>query len=392
MNAFDSAGEPSPPVQKENFQLPLTYAMELKEPDSLKPSLPASAITAGKPMYVGTDSVDLLSPFVDELKVLAEIADIPIANLLERGVQLMHQIAPRATWDGEAERQLQRYLAAIDLKLHFTRPKSEVSDLAMRRVAAELLDAGRLRVDTVIALGLARIFDEKLLFLTPSVRPQWVQVPPELGVTESRTNWTTIDDRCFARFALQSPDAHWVVVGEVTRTQILDWGVPYEERAAYIATHTSPRPRRDAEMSQFFPTRASWRADSYPTVSGSPVRECAVIYGHEYRLRFADREWLAINPCIASALRWTPHPEAPFSWLQDGQLVAQSICWQDGPYNRQPPRGDVCSQGWLVLVARGAMPNLLRILGPATRVQRLSRTYNDKEEGSATNELREAAV
>lgn len=392
MNAFNRAGELSPPVQKENFQVPLTYAMELKEPHSLEPSLPASAITPGKPLYVGTDPVDLLSPFVDELELLAKIAGIPIANLLERGVQLMHQIAPRATWDGEAERQLQSYLAAIDLKLRFTRPKSRVADLAVRRVAAELLDAGRLPRDTVTALGLARIFDESLLFLTPSIRPQWVQVPPEPGITEPRTSWTTIDDRCFDRFALQSPDAYWVVVGEVTRTQILDWGVPSETRAAFIATHTSPRPHRDAEMSQFFPARPTWRADAYPRVSGDPVRECAVIYGYEYRLRFADREWLAINPWIASALRWTPHPEVPFSWLQDGKLVAQSICWQDGPYNRQPPGGDVCSQGWLVLVARSVMPDLLRILGRATRVQQLRRTYSGEEGRSAVSELREAAA
>lgn len=391
-NACERAGEPSPPVQKENFQLPLTYKMDLKEPHSLEPSLPASAITPGKPLYVGTDPVDLLSPFVGELELLAEIADIPIANLLERGVQLMHQIAPRTTWDSEAERQLQSYLAAIDLKLHFTRPKSRVADLAVRRIAAELLDAERLTRNTVTALGLARIFDESLLFLTPSVRPRWVQLPPELGIGEPRTNWATIDDRSFGRFAFQSSDAYWVVVGEVTRTQILDWGVPSETRAAFIATHTSPRPHRDAEMSQFFPARATWRADAYPRVPGDPVRECAVIYGYEYRLRFADREWLAINPWIASALRWTPHPEVPFSWLQDGKLVAQSICWQDGPYNRQPPGGDVCSQGWLVLVARSAMPDLLRILGRATRVQQLRRMYSGEEGRSAVSELREAAV
>jgi hypothetical protein len=392
MKAFNRTGQSSPPVQKENFQVPLTYAMKLKEPHSLEPSLPDSAITPDKPLHVGTDPVDLLSPFVDELQLLAEIADIPIANLLERGVQLMHQIAPRATWDVEAERQLQSYLAAIDLKLRFTRPKSRVADLAVRRVAAELLDAGRLSPDTATDLGLARIFDERLLFLTPSVRPQWVQVPPELGIAEPTTSWTTIDDRCFGRFAFQSPDAYWVVVGEITRTQILNWGVPSETRAALIATRTSPRPRRDAEMSRFFPARATWRADAYPRVSGTPVRECAVIYGYEYRLRFADREWLAINPWIASALRWTPHPEVPFSWLQDGKLVAQSVCWQDGPYNRQPPGGEVCSQGWLVLVARSAMLELLRILGPATRVQRLRRAYSGEEGRSAVNELREAAA
>lgn len=392
MNAFERAGEPSPPVQKDNFQLPLTYVMELKEPLSLKPSLPASAITPGNPLYVGTDPVDLLSPFVDELELLAEIADIPIANLLERGVQLMHQIAPRATWDGEAERQLQRHLSAIDLKLHFTRPKARIADLAVRRVAAELLDAGRLARDTASALGLGRIFDESLLFLTPSGRPHWVQVAPELGIAEPRTSWTTIDDRCFSSFALQSPDANWVVVGEVTRTQVLDWGVPSETRAAFIATHTSTRPHRDAEMMQFFPTRATWRADAYPRVSGIPVRECAVIYGNEYWLRFANREWLAINPWIASVLRWTPHPEVPFGWLQDGKLVAQSICWQDGPFNRQPPGGDVCSQGWLVLVARNVMPDLLHILGPATRLQQLRRTLSGEEGLSVVSELREAAV
>jgi hypothetical protein len=393
MNAFKRAGEPSPLVQKENFQVPLTYAMALKEPHSLEPSLPtASAIRPGRPLYVGTDPVDLLSPFVDELELLAEIADIPIANLLERGVQLMHQIAPRATWDGEAERQLQSYLAAIDLKLPFIRPKSKVADLAVRRIASELLDAGRLPRDTATALGLARIFDESLLFLRPSVRPYWVQVPPKLGIAELETSWTTIDQQCFGRFALQSPDAYWVVVGEITRTQILDWDVPSETRAALIATHTSPRPRRDAEMSRFFPTRATWRADTYPRVSEVPVLECTVIYGYEYRLRFANREWLAINPWIAFALRWTPHPKVPFSWLRDGKLVAQSICWQDGPYNRQPPGGEVCSQGWLVLVARSAMPDLLRILGPVTRLQQLRRMYRGNEERSAVNELREVAV
>ena len=168
MNAFNVAGEPFPPVKKENFQVPLAYTMELKEPHSLEPSLPASAITPGKPLFVGTDPVDLLSPFVDELeKLLAETADIPIANLLERGVQLMHQIAPRATWDGEAERELQNYLAAIELKLHFTRPKSRVADLAVRRVAAELLDAGRLPLNTATALGLTQSSTKGYFFLRP---------------------------------------------------------------------------------------------------------------------------------------------------------------------------------------------------------------------------------
>jgi hypothetical protein len=392
VNALDRAGDSSPAIKKENFHIPLTYTMELKEPDSLEPSLPATAVRPGKPLYVGTDPVDLLSPFVDELESLGQMADIPIANLLERGVQLMHQIAPRADWDAEAERRLQSYLSAIDLKLHFTRPKSRVAGLAVRRVAAELVDAGRLPTDGASRLGLARTFDERLLFLTPSIRPHWLQLPADLGIGRPSTEWTKIDNQSFDKFALQSLDGYWVVVGEITRTQILNWGVPSETRTSLTASQKSRRPHRDAELSHFFPARVAWQADAYPSLLGFPVRECCVIYGHEYRLRFANREWLAINPWMATALGWASHPETPFSWLQEGKLVAQSVCWQDGPYNRQPPGGEVCSQGWLVLVARTAMPDVLRILGPATRVQRLRRTHKNEEGRSAVNEMRDAPV
>lgn len=392
INAFKKVGEPFPPATQEPFQVPITYAIELKEPHSLEPSLPATAITLGRPMHVGTDPVDLLSPFVDDLELLSKITNIPIANLLERSVQLMHQIAPRSTWDSDAERQLQNHLASIGLKLSYIRPKSRVAELAVRRVAAELLDSKKLSLDLASKLDLTKIFDEKLLFLSNEVRPQCVQLPQKLSLGASRANWTNIEDQFFDRFAHESSDSYWTVVGEISRIQILDWGVPSETRASFIATHTSSRPTRNAWISHFFPARATWQADAYPKVAGTPIYDCAVIYGYEYRLTFSNREWLAINPWIANALGWVPHPELPFSWLQNGKIVAKSICWTDGPYNRQPPGGDVCSQGWLVVVIKSAMPDLLRVLGRSTRVQQLKRTYSEDKELSEVYELREVAV
>lgn len=255
-----------------------------------------------------------------------------------------------------------------------------------------MLDSKKLSLDLASKLDLTKIFDEKLLFLSNEVRPQCVQLPQKLSLGASRANWTNIEDQFFDRFAHESSDSYWTVVGEISRIQILDWGVPSETRASFIATHTSSRPTRNAWISHFFPARATWQADAYPKVAGTPIYDCAVIYGYEYRLTFSNREWLAINPWIANALGWVPHPELPFSWLQNGKIVAKSICWTDGPYNRQPPGGDVCSQGWLVVVIKSAMPDLLRVLGRSTRVQQLKRTYSEDKELSEVYELREVAV
>jgi len=69
-----------------------------------------------------------------------------------------------------------------------------------------------------------------------------------------------------------------------------------------------------------------------------------------FRLETPARYFLAFNPSLACALGWTFAGEDGFRWRDsDGNLMVESLWWQDGCPKLSPPEADdEVGEGWLV--------------------------------------------
>lgn len=93
-------------------------------------------------------------------------------------------------------------------------------------------------------------------------------------------------------------------------------------------------------------------------------------------------QWLAINPRLAKFLGWQPNKSKYFAWEdKNGNLMAESIYWQNGNTYVQPPTDDCCvGQGWFVIVSPKALMQIKEII-PSNFYKHIdiTRSINDND-------------
>ena len=80
--------------------------------------------------------------------------------------------------------------------------------------------------------------------------------------------------------------------------------------------------------------------------------------------------WLAFNPEIAIEMGWQLDGQGLFRWSDSsGELMVESICWQDGNLAYQAPHGygSLCCKGWLVVASTMAYDELIEKFGNPVR-------------------------
>jgi len=105
------------------------------------------------------DPIELISPYNNDYKILADDSGIPFQNLVARGVQLMGELRPQESWNRESEDRLQSFLKGMDLELAYRRPKAHVSSMALSHMIMELYDAGAIDEQTLRLAGLNLTFN-----------------------------------------------------------------------------------------------------------------------------------------------------------------------------------------------------------------------------------------
>lgn len=108
----------------------------------------------------------------------------------------------------------------------------------------------------------------------------------------------------------------------------------------------------------------------------------SVIYGHSRHVAIGGTKWLAFNPAFATSLGWSLSDEGLFRWVNaEGQIMAESLWWQDGPMDRQPPRSNVVTgEGWLAVTSPDAQLSILHRFPSITIMRAVKRSFKDELE------------
>ncbi len=118
-----------------------------------------------------------------------------------------------------------------------------------------------------------------------------------------------------------------------------------------------------------------------------------IIAGVNYSFDTPGNFWLAFNPAVARILNWSPMNGSWFRWAnQEGDLVSESIWWNDGPIHQHSNGYLNCEvgTGWLVLVTKQGFEEIRQWAGQLARgglIRRRLGLYGRSGSGETTGVL-----
>ncbi|WP_305812312.1 hypothetical protein [Photobacterium leiognathi] len=365
-----------PPHQRS--KLPLIYELDLPEISNKKEAIPFSAIRLGETLPDVDDPIELLRPLMIEAKLVADMSNVPFENLAYRVCEFMKTLIPENEWNKQAEEIYRNWLEGIGLKLTYHRLRPKVAKLALSHVACELLDAGRIPSQRVDLLrDIFKRSDELLLGLEPAIRPECIVVPKakDRDISHNHKEWLADIEQGITQF-VDRINTEKQIIGELTTWSWLDWDLPTEVR---ISTVCHPKWKIGVDIKSpysLFPSMMHWSAIDYPEITTTD-EPSLVIYGTGSYIDHGGIEWLALNPSVGFSLGWSMSEEGLFRWVDNkGDTMVESIYWKDGPVSRQPPKmDDICSNGWLVIASHSATEKIREVIGGATKVNAVIRSY-----------------
>ncbi len=362
--------------------LPMIYNMHLPPLGSNERTVPFDAIRSEESYPDSDDELEMVRPFDTELKSLSRASEVPFENLLHRTAALMREIVPESQWNKSASEKFMKFLKTIELPLPYNRLRPQVALCAISRVAAELADAGRLDIDAqqFVYSRLYR-YDWRLAGKEPVTRPNAVATLKSLGFFSNKDEWVGGRAATFMDFSTRL-DTGYRVVGELSQFKDWDWSVPTEYRFSMACHPEWPQPDKLRGAFDFFPYGSIWNASDYPDLYGVGKFPALVVYGHSRQVAIGGMEWLAFNPVFAMKLGWSLSKDGLFRWVDTaGKTMVESIWWQDGPIDRQPPRSnEVTGEGWLVVVSPEAQLSILKHYSPIIFMLAVKRYFKDDVE------------
>lgn len=362
--------------------LPMIYNLHLPPLGSDERAVPLDAIRADESYPDSDDALEMVRPFDAELRLLNRASEVPLENLLQRTAALMQQLVPEEQWSKSAADRFLKLLKSIELQLPYNRLRPQVALRAICQVVAELVDADRINIDAqMFAYSRLYRYDWRLAGQEPVTRPNAVATLKSLGLFPKKDEWIGGRAAAFEALTTRLDTGYWVV-GELSQFKAWDWSVPTEYRFSMACHPEWPHTNELRGAFNFFPYESIWNASDYPNLHGVSKFPALVVYGYSRQVAIGGTEWLAVNPAFATRLGWSLSNEGLFRWVNaEGLTMVESIWWQDGPMDRQPPRSnEVTGEGWLVVVAPEAKISILQHYSPITFMRAVKRCFKDEVE------------
>jgi hypothetical protein len=361
-------------------QLPMIYSLELPEFPNKDEVIPFNSLPPGASYPDCDDPLEMTRPFGDEFELLAEMSDVPFENLIHRAAILMTTLSPKEQWNMKAEENMKSWLKAADLEFTYHRLRPQQALRALHHVTAELADAEKLDSKALAFIQRSmRRHDKRMSCNEPQSRPLEILVPErdEMGLDRDK-DWLNKGAGSFPAMPDRIHSDGRVVLAELTRIRHLSWETPTECRFGMLCHPDWPTPDTLHDASNFFLHNHQWIAEDYPRLNIENI-PTIVLYGHPRAVELGGHEWLAFNPKIALHFGWKPCTSGLFRWKdQSGVTTVESIWWQDGALDRQPPWSDTCSEGWRVVATESAFEEIKKLAVPSVRSKAVIRLDRKK--------------
>lgn len=357
--------------------LPAIYSIHL--PNIAIHHTEDSVIDSEEPILLN-DPALTLRPLDTEARKIAGIADVADDNVLYRTVEILKELESSRTWlfNGAALKphDLSVFLEKTNLMYSHNKPHILPSKNSLARVVAELYDAGRLtNSDLQLIEFIFRDYDPNLFLLEPHPRPSYINgiggiIDNFDSYIRLPQDWGNTLEDSLSLLKNRSSDGK-IILGEWTHLKRLQDEWPSEERMSVSRAVTSYAIWDGVNLSQGslpLPNKVGLRISDYLRITQFPEQELIVAHnGFDYQMGKAN--WIGLNPRIGFDLGWQPHDQGVFAWKnKTGQLVAESIFWQDGnPESANRHDHVEVGYGWLVLISEEGYQAIRRRYGVVSR-------------------------
>lgn len=357
------------------------------------------AIVPGtQPLYGGTkgssfdilpdtcDPHELVSPFLDDIKIIANDTALPCESLLVRVVEFMRHISPESTWNAEAEEKLRHRMDQAKLEFPFRRPRSSQARRAIFHVLAELADSGQILPEHLaIFETIFRVYDADLVLRQPVVRPTNISPVMCPQYNEFKREWVEAVNDVELQPLCDVCDTR-VVLAEYTILKPAGTRMPKEARRSVLVSEAMDGPSSEIDELRFFPRLIRELVASYHAVSVE-LEEFPAVVHWAFGYETPGDGWLALNPSLGRFLDWEPSDKGFLAWEQKSQLMVETIWWNDGLCHHSMPfyhKGEV-GEGWLVVATEEAIDLIANQIGSLKRVCALTREiFEDRQRFSRT--------
>ncbi len=328
------------------------------------------------------DPFAMVGPWQQDVKLVADTAELAFDVVLSRVVCLMRGLEPEDQWNAEAETSLRNQLSNSGMEFVFRSPRPSLARRAVFHAIGELTDGGVLDAGDQDRLQyLLRIHDPKFVLHRPDARP--AEIISVVGPT-GRTfdgGWVSVaPDDMDSVFADRIGGR--VVIGEWTRHHPKSHRTVTEERYSQLWDSAANIPD-GLSVEKFIPQLARVQHDDYFSEDCDHDHLVVTHLHCGYQTRCGN--WLAFNPRIARELGWTRCSEGYFAWECDGVPMVESIQWIDGciEHRSRNLHGEL-ADGWLVLASDEAIQSIHARVGELSRFCSLTRRVA-METGPPTN-------
>ena len=360
------------------------------EPATSRIFLPVPPIYSSIRLALNQELVRKVAPYDQELKLISEVADVPVGNLHRRVEDIMHQIAPRETeWPDKAERRMGSQLMSVGIQLPYTKPRAYIARSAMFRAVAELVDGGRISPQRNDLLEkLLRTYDPRMVLEQPTRRPAQIRRAMETALGEKAEDWVQNVDNALSSTDWM-PDDQRIVVGEASNLIIRrDRRSMTETRYSVLNAGNLALLSLEENPESMFGGVVRKHISEYPSLLDYSGRSKLVLRHTADWVDSPGGNWLALNPAIAIRLGWSIAVDGIFRWVDDqGRVMVESIWWMDGRpmLHADGLPEDEVGEGWLVLASESALGQIEEAFGSLSRRSAVVRRY---ESGSEAIECR----
>lgn len=334
---------------------------------------------SSSPTVIG-DPALLLSPLDMELRELAQLADLPIDNVLHQAARHYRHFCRMRTWLRSEEmpspRRLTSFFDYSGLRYSHYKPQISPARQALAYVAGELYDASYLTAEHLELLWRMLVHHDPVLTASdPIPRPECI--PPIGGIPiESDTyvsvprDWHECAEESLPLLHLFIDDDR-IIIGERTRLRYVADGWPTEERMSVTRPVSALQFWEDYDVTSGDPPFAryawSYRVEEYQNIRADLSH--LIISNRGVEMETPGASWIALNPVVGYILSWQLSEDGWFRWQnQEGIVTAESLWWNDGPVEQgaETLRTEV-GEGWLVVLTQHGLQEIMKWSDELTR-------------------------
>jgi hypothetical protein len=343
--------------------------------------------------FVIDDTARLLRPLDIDIRIIAKAADLPEDNVFYRANHHFQRLQKECAWltedDALTQKRLSQFLDQVKLRYAHNKPHIAPARQALAYVVGELYDAGYLPSETLSWLPHMLIhYDPAFILRDSQSRPSYIEhigsIPTD---TESYItvpkNWIETAQESLRLLHSELPDGR-IVIGERTQLRYLVENWPTETRMSVTKAVDVNGFWGGFDVENAHPpfTRHLRTIADYPHLKETLENLVVANRGNEFET--PGDSWLALNPSLGYSLGWDLRPEGWFRWVNpDGEIVAESIWWRDGPINSIDTHLRVeVGNGWLVVVTPQGLKDIAQLAGLLNRggvVWRSKGWFGDKD-------------